>query len=256
VESASDRDPRLPSRRSSDTPVHDPEVTALQRLLAEFIGTFFLTLGAAGPVVAAAFLHRAPGETAVPAGLTVMAIILALGEISGAHLNPAVTIAFAVRGDFPWDRVPGYLLGEFAGAITASACLRAFFGTAGALGVNSPTPMLGDVRSFGLEVLITVGLVTVILGTASRARNVGGLSAIAIGGYVALAGLWADHLTGASMNPARSLGPALVAARFTHLWIYLLAPITGALISVVLARGLRGPGGQPASRESAQGDDP
>jgi aquaporin Z len=182
-----------------------------------------------------------------------MALILAIGELSGAHLNPAVTIAFAARGDFPWARVPAYLSAQFTGAIVAALFLRALFGPAGDLGVPIPAPAVGAVRTWTLEIVLTAGLVTVILGTASRARNVGGLSAIGIGGYIVLAGLWAGPLGAGSMNPARSLGSALVAGRLDDVWIYLVGPLAGALVAVVLAYILRGPGGDDEARESAQG---
>ncbi|MEA2557733.1 MAG: hypothetical protein QOG88_1271, partial [Actinomycetota bacterium] len=169
---APSREPRFAERRQALGPqISEEDVTAMQRFTAEFVGTFLLTLAAIGPTVAGAVLGRPVGDVAaVPAGLTVMAVILALGEISGAHLNPAVTVAFALRRDFPWKRVPAYLAAEFAGALAAAGFLRALFGVAGQLGVTEPAPQVGDIRGLVLEVVLTAGLVTVILGTASRAR--------------------------------------------------------------------------------------
>ncbi|TQF02819.1 aquaporin [Kitasatospora acidiphila] len=180
-----------------------------RRLAAEAVGTFFLVLVAAGSGVAAALSHSAvgPAATAVAPGAMVLALVYTLGETSGAHLNPAVTLAFAARRDFPWRWVPGYLLAQCTGAIAAAGLLRALFGTAGDLGVSVPRAGVGDSTALVLEVVLTLGLVTVILGTASGARNIGHNAAIAVGCYVALAGLWSGPLGGASMNPARSLAP-------------------------------------------------
>src|SRR5437762_12266364 len=165
-------------------------VRSPQRLLAEFLGTFLLVLGAAGAVVVDEVSNGQIGravEVTVP-GLTVMAVILSMGAISGAHLNPAVTVAFAVRGDFPWARVPGYVLAQLSGAVAACWLLRAMFGTVGGLGATVPGPGVGDAPAVVTELVLTTGLISVIIGTASDGRNVGGLSAVAVGGYVALAG--------------------------------------------------------------------
>jgi aquaporin Z len=162
----------------------------------------------------------------------VMAIIYFMGAVSGAHLNPAVTLAFALRGNFPWRRVPGYVVAQVVGGIAAALFLRAMFGTAGALGATVPGGGIGNVRALVMEVVLTAGLVNVILGTASGARNIGANGAIAVGGYIALARLWAEPVSGASMNPVRSLAPDLVRGDFSTTWIYLVGPIVGALIGV------------------------
>jgi aquaporin Z len=229
-----------------------------QRLLAEALGTFLLVLGAAGAVVvdevSGGQIGRA-AEVTVP-GLTVMAVILSLGALSGAHLNPAVTLAFALRRDFPWGRVPGYLIAQLIGSIAACGLLRAMFGRVGGLGVTEPGPGIGDVQAVLMELVLTAGLITVILGTASDGRNVGGLSALAVGGYVALAGLWSSPVTDASMNPARSLGPEIVSGNFGSWWIYVVGPFAGGLVAVLFAYLLRGPGGEEAAKQAAQGSEP
>ena len=143
-------------------------------------------------------------EAVVAPGLMVMAIILFMGAVSGAHLNPAVSIAFAARGDFPWKRVPGYIAAQLLGATIACAFLWAVFGNVGMLGATRPGPGISDLQALVMELVLTLGLVSVILGTASKAQNVGPIAALAVGGYIALAGLWASPISGASMNPAQS----------------------------------------------------
>lgn len=185
--------------------------------------------------------------------LTVLAVILFMGAVSGAHLNPAVTLAFALRRDFGWRRVPGYLAAQLTGSLLAAGLLRATFGPGGQLGATLPGPGFSTAQAFLLEVVLTLGLVSTILGTASSAQNVGALSAVGVAGYIALAGLWSSPVSGASMNPVRSLGPALVGNHLEHLWIYLTAPLLGALLAVGAAHLLRGPGGDPGGRRAAQG---
>lgn len=228
-----------------------------RRLLAELGGTFFLVLVAAGAGVVDAVSHGQVGRVAavVAPGVLVLAMIYTIGETSGAHLNPAVTVAFAARGHFPWGRVPGYLVAQVAGAAAAAGVLRAMFGTAGGLGATVPGPGIGAVTAVVTEGLLTLGLMSVILATASGPRNVGHNAAIAVGGYVALAGLWASPVSGASMNPARSLGPALVSGRLSDIWIYLAGPLAGALLAVAGAWALRGPPSWAADI-SAQGQAP
>lgn len=231
-----------------------------RRLLAELGGTFFLVLVAAGAPTVNAVSHGQVGRSAavVAPALMVLAMIYTIGETSGAHLNPAVTIAFAVRGDFPWRRVLGYLLAQTAGAILAAALLRALFGTAGTLGATLPGRGIATGAALAIETVLTFGLVTVILGTASGARNIGHNAALAVGGYVALAGLWASPVSGASMNPARSLGPAVLSGDLHDLWIYLIGPVAGGLIAVPLAWALRGapsPEGGLAAQGQGQGQE-
>jgi aquaporin Z len=194
------------------------------------------------------------GAAVVAPALTVMAIILFMGRISGAHLNPAVSIAFALRRDFPWRRVPGYIIVQLAGATLAALVLHAIIGVSATYGSNYPAAGYSDLAAFWMELILTTGLVSVILGTASGAQNVGIIGAFAVGGYIALAGLWGSPISGASMNPARTFGPDLASTTFTGYWVYIAGPIAGAAIAVVIAFVLRGMGGDKAALGAAQGD--
>jgi aquaporin Z len=229
--------------------------TEWRRLFSEFLGTFLLVLaGAGGAVVNAASggqIGRDAGVTAP--GLMVLAVILFMGTVSGAHLNPAVTLAFALRGDFPWRRVPGYIVVQLVAAVAACLVLRLVFGDVGGLGATLPGAGFTDWQAVAVELLLTVGLVSTILGTASSAQNVGPLSALAVGGYIVLAGLWSSPVSGASMNPARSFGPALVTGDFSAYWVYLAGPLLGGGIAVGMAFLLRGPGGDAGGRAAARG---
>ena len=189
----------------------------------------------------------------VSPGLMVTAIILFMGAVSGAHLNPAVTISFTMRGDFPWRRAPGYIVVQLLGATLAVLFLKAVFGTAGHLGQTVPGPHIHDWQAMLIEMALTLGLVSTILGTASRAQNVGALSAVAVGGYIALAGLWSSPISGAVMNPARSFGPALVLGDFSHYWVYLVGPLAGGILAVGVAWILRGRGGDAGGLAAARG---
>jgi len=213
-----------------------------RRVFAEIWGTFLLVLVAAGGGVVAAMSggRVTLGMAVVAPGIMVMAIIYFMGVVSGAHLNPAVTLAFAVRRNFPWKRVPGYMLGQVIGGIGAAVFLRAMFGNVGALGATLPGSGVANGKALAMEVVLTAGLVNTILGTASGARNTGTNGAIAVGGYIALAGLWAAPVTGASMNPVRSLAPDLVRGDFHTTWIYVVGPLLGALIGVAFERILKG----------------
>jgi aquaporin Z len=214
-----------------------------RRVFAEAWGTFLLVLVAAGGGVIAARAGNALGifPQAIAPGIMVMAIIYTMGAVSGAHLNPAVTIAFALRRNFPWRRVPGYVLAQLAGGIVAALFLRAMFGTAGALGATLPGVGFGHIRALIIETLLTAGLVNVILGTASGARNIGTNGAIAVGGYIALAGMLAAPVSGASMNPIRSLAPDLVRGDLSTTWIYIVGPLLGAVVGVGFEWLLKGP---------------
>ena len=226
-----------------------------RRLFSELMGTFLLLLVAAGAgMMNAAFGDPISRTAAVVApGLMVMAMILFMGRVSGAHFNPAVSIAFALRGDFPWHRVPGYIVAQFAGAVLAVLFLQAVVGVSASNGATYPAQSATDLAAFLMEVVLTFGLVSVILGTASGAQNVGIIGALGVGGYIALAGLWASPLSGASMNPIRSLAPDLVANDFTAYWVYLAGPLLGAALAVVAAYMLRGRGGGAAGSQAAQG---
>jgi aquaporin Z len=226
-----------------------------RRLISEIIGTFLLvTVGAGGAVVDAVSDGQIERGAAVTApGLMVLAIILFMGAVGGAHLNPVVSIAFALRGDFPWRRVPGYVLAQLVGAALACLALWALFGDVGTLGATEPGPGVSGLQAAVVEMLLTFGLVSTILGTASSAQNVGTLSAIGVGAYIVLAGLWSSPISGASMNPARSFGPALVTGDFSQYWVYLAGPLAGALIAVGVAWVLRGRGGDAGGRAAARG---
>jgi aquaporin Z len=227
-----------------------------RRLFSELFGTFLLVVAASGAGVVAALSHGAvsrSAEVAAP-GLTVMAVILFMGKISGAHLNPVVSLAFAMRGDFPWRRVPGYVAAQLLGATLACLFLLAVLGNAGSLGATQPGLGIHAWQALLIEIVLTLGLVSTILGTASAAQNVGPLSALAVGAYIVLAGLWASPISGASMNPARSFGPALVGLDFANFWVYLIGPTAGAVLAVGIASVLRGPGGaDPTAASAAEG---
>ncbi|MGZ4269585.1 MAG: MIP/aquaporin family protein [Solirubrobacteraceae bacterium] len=226
-----------------------------RRLFSELLGTFLLVLAGAGGGVVNAVSHGQISRTAAVTapGLTVMAIILFMGAVSGAHLNPIVTISFGLRGDFPWRRAPGYFLVQLAGATLACLFLSAVFGNVGQLGATVPGTGVADWQAMLIELVLTAGLVSTILGTASTAQNVGPLSAIGVGGYIVLAGLWSSPISGASMNPARSFGPDAVLGDFAHFWVYVVGPFAGALIAVGIAFLLRGPGGDAGGRLAGTG---
>ncbi len=233
----------------------DSPLVEWRRLFSEFLGTFLLVLvGAGGAVVDAASggqIGRAAGVTAP--GLMVMAMILFMGAVSGAHLNPAVTFSFALRGDFPWRRVPGYILVQLVGATVAVLVLRLVLGDVGGLGATLPGSGFTTTEAFAVELLLTFGLVSTILGTASTAQNVGPLSALGVGGYIVLAGLWSSPVSGASMNPARSFAPALVGADWSSYWVYLAGPVLGGALAVGAAMLLRGRGGDAGGLAAARG---
>jgi aquaporin Z len=227
----------------------------LRRLFSEVLGTFFLVLVAVGGGV----VNTATGGSisyvalVIAPGLMVMAIILFMGKVSGAHLNPVVTIAFSARGDFPWRRAPGYILSQIVGALLACSFLALVFGVNGSFGATQPGAGFSGLQAVLIEFVLTLGLVSVILGTASTAQNVGPLSALAVGGYIALAGIWSAPISGASMNPVRSFAPDLLLLNFSNYWVYLIGPMAGALLAVLFAYVLRGPGGDKAAIEAAQG---
>jgi aquaporin Z len=240
-----DRAPQLPAPA-------EPYPEA-RRLLAELLGTFMLTLVAAGgPVIAAAASASvdAPALVVAP-GLLVMALIYTLGPLSGAHFNPAVTLAFTLRNNFPWRRLPGYWLAQLLGAVLAALLLRWLYGSVGHLGATLPHH--GTTASLTMEAILTFLLITVILATATGHRSVGHNAALAVGATIALDGLFAAPISGASMNPARSFGPALVGGYLDTYWIYVAGPLAGALLAVGTAWLLRG-APSPQASTAAQGD--
>jgi aquaporin Z len=214
-----------------------------RRLFSELLGTFALVLVAAGGGILHGRGQISLAAAVIAPGLMVMAIILFMGAVSGAHLNPAVSLAFALRGDFPWKRVLGYIIIQLIGATLACLFLLAVFGNIQHLGATLPGPGYENWQALLMEIVLTALLVSVILGTASAAQNVGAIAALGVGGYIALAGLWSAPVSGTSMNPARSFGPALVSGDWTSYWVYVVGPIAGALIAVGCAFVLRGKGG-------------
>jgi aquaporin Z len=211
------------------------------RFAAEAVGTFALTFVAAGGDV---FANLTAGDVtpfarALAPGLVVMAMIYAIGDRSGAHFNPAVTLAFALRRVFPARWVAGYWLAQLAGAVAAALLLRVLFGEDAGAGVTFPN--IDPLVAVAIETVLTALLVTVILGTADRHSLIGADAAIPVGATIALCGLIALPIEGASMNPARSFGPALVSLDFGSLWVYVVGPALGAVIAVGIELLLRGP---------------
>jgi aquaporin Z len=227
-----------------------------RRLFSELYGTFLLVIVAAGGgMMGQAFPGTISRTAAVVApGLMVMGIIMFMGKVSGAHLNPAVSVAFSLRGDFPWRRVPGYIVVQLIGATAAALFLRAVIKVSAKFGSNYPAHGFSNWQALLMEALLTLGLVSVILGTASGAQNIGIFGAIGVGGYIALAGLWGSPISGASMNPARTFGPDLVGRDFGSYWVYVVGPLLGAAVAVGFAYVLRGAGGGKSGSGAAQGD--
>ncbi len=227
-----------------------------RRLFAELLGTFMLVFVAAGGgIVKARF-----GGSVIPQfvlvtapGMMVLGIILFMGAVSGAHLNPAVSLAFAMRGDFPWKRVPLYIVAQFVGAVLATLLLVALLGRQGTAGLTLPGRGISGTTALLWEIVLSAGLVSVILGTASGAQAVGWGAAIGVGSFIALAGMIGAPVSGASMNPARSLGPAIVLWHFSDWWVYLIGPLLGAVIAVGIAYVLRGRGGDETARRAGSG---
>ena len=218
----------------------------LQALFAELIGTLGLTFVAAGADAIAAASHDAltQAATLIAPGLLVMAMIYAIGDLSGAHINPAVTLGFAARGAFPWRHVLPYWAVQLAGALLAAALVHFLFGGAGHGGVTVPHGVRGT--SLAIEIILTFFLVFVILNTATGHKLLGPNAGIAVGATIALDGWVGGAVSGASMNPARSLGPAIVAANYDDFYIYIIGPMLGALIATFCVWVLRGP---PRSHE-------
>jgi aquaporin Z len=233
---------------------YDPRFEG-RRLFSELFGTFLLVLVAAGgAVVNAQSGGQIPLAVRVTApGLMVMAMILFMGAVSGAHFNPVVSVGFAMRGDFPWKRVPGYVIAQVVGSILAVLFLRATLGNIGGLGTTEPGPGISATTALVFEAVLTLGLLSTILGTASGAQNVGVFGALAVGAYIALAGLWAAPISGTSMNPTRSLGPMIVSGNYHDWWVYIVGPFLGGIVAVGVAWLLRGRGGGFQGKMAAQG---
>jgi len=208
-------------------------------LLAEAVGTFVLVFAGTGAIVINDITGGAVSHIGISLtfGLVILAMIYALGDISGAHFNPAVTIGFWAARRIERSTVMPYILSQCAGAFLASLILRVLFPSHESLGATQPAgPAL---QSFVLESILTFVLMLVILQVSTGGKEKGITAGMAVGAVVALEALFAGPISGASMNPARSLAPALASLQFTHLWIYLLAPLAGAAGAVVVARGLQ-----------------
>ena len=214
----------------------------MKKLFAEFLGTFALVFAGTGAIVIDHVSGGAIGHAGVALtfGLVVVAMIYALGDVSGAHLNPAVTTAFAAAGRFAWSEVPAYIAAQVCGAFAASGLLHALFPASTTLGATLPAG--APMQSFILEVVLSFLLMFVILSVSCGAKEKGITAGIAIGAVIALEAMFAGPICGASMNPVRSLAPAVVSGHLEHLWIYLAAPVLGALLAVPACCGVREPG--------------
>lgn len=208
--------------------------------VAEFFGTFALVLAACGAIVVNELLGHV-GHMGISAvfGLIIAGMIYAVGHISGAHFNPAVSIAFATTGHFPWQRVPSYVGAQCTGALAGALVLRGVLGNVAQLGATQPASILDATGLIAIEFLLTMTLMFVIAGVATDGRAVGTMAGVAIGGTVALSATWAGPLTGASMNPARSLGPALASGTTDWLLHYLVVPCIGAIAGALLYEAIR-----------------
>ncbi len=220
----------------------ESEGQAMKKLLAEALGTFALVFAGTGAIIVNHASGGAIGHAgiALTFGLIVLAMIYSFGDVSGAHLNPAVTIAFAAARRFPWREVPGYGAAQLAGAVGASAFLRGLFPSDATLGATLPAGTA--TQSFALEVVLTFFLMLVILSVSTGAKEKGATAGIAIGAVIALEAMFAGPICGASMNPARSIAPAVVSGHLAHLWIYLVGPMLGALLAIPACCGVREPG--------------
>jgi len=208
----------------------------MKKYISEFIGTFSMIFCGTGAMTVN---EVTGGEVthvgiAITWGLIVMAMIYAFGETSGAHFNPAVTIAFAFAKKFAWKEVPKYIIAQIVGAFAASLVLWFLFPTSETLGATIPT--VGVWRAFVLELLLTFFLMVVIINVSTGSKEMGIIAGIAIGGVVLLEAMFAGPITNASMNPARSIAPNIVSGNIEGLWLYILAPIIGAILAVVSCR--------------------
>ena len=214
----------------------------MRSLAAELFGTFCLVFAGTGAVIVNDTHGGAVSHVGVALtfGLVVLAMIYAVGDVSGCHLNPAVTVGFAVTGRFSWGRVGPYVLTQCAGAGLAAGALRLMFPDHLTLGSTLPAGPAG--QSWAMEFVLTLMLMVVVLSVATGAKEKGLLAGVAIGAVIALEALFGGPVSGASMNPARSLAPAVVSGRLEHLWVYLTAPVAGALAGVAVCRVIHSPG--------------
>lgn len=219
----------------------------MNRLAAETFGTFCLVFAGTGAIIVDAISGGAVSHVGVALtfGLIVLVMIDSVGDVSGAHINPAVTLAFAIAGRFPWRRVLPYAAAQTTGAILASALLALLFPDAPTMGQTLPAGP--PAQSLVLELFLTLILIVAILAVATGAKERGMRAGVTVGAVVALEALFAGPISGASMNPARSLAPALVSADLTHLWIYIAAPVAAAPAAVLVHRAIAPPRGHPAA---------
>jgi aquaporin NIP len=225
----------------------------VKKLAAEFIGTFALVFAGTGAIVIDETTSGAVTHVgiALTFGLIVLAMIYTVGDVSGAHLNPAVSLGFFAARRFPFRQAVPYIASQCGGALAASGLLRVLFPQNEMLGTTAPAGSAG--QSFILELVLTAILMFVILGVSTGASEKGITAGIVVGSVIGLEAMFAGPICGASMNPARSFGPALMSAHFQHLWIYLLAPFIGACIAVLCCRCVR-ESGCCSGKASRQGE--
>lgn len=204
----------------------------MRKYLAEVLGTYILVFAGCGAIVVNTVTGGTIGHYGVCAtwGMIVTALVYAIGDFSGAHINPAVTISFWAAGRFPLKEVPAYIIAQILGACLASATLLLLFPDAGTLGGTMPAGPI--MQTFVLEVIITFILMFIIIQVATGSKEVGIMAGLAIGLVVWLNATFAGPISGASMNPARSLGPAIISGNLQHQWIYVVAPILGGLLAI------------------------
>ncbi len=221
----------------------------MKKLAAEFLGTFGLVFAGTGAIVIDNASHGTVTHVGVAMtfGLIVLAMIYTFGDVSGAHLNPAVSVAFAFARRFAWRELPGYVLSQIAGAFAASALLRILFPADNTLGATLPAGSAS--QSFILETVLTFLLMLVILSVSVGAKEKGITAGIAIGSVIGLEAMFAGPICGASMNPARSLAPAIVSGHFEFLWLYIVGPLVGAILAVPACCAFREPGCCSSSSE-------
>ncbi len=214
--------------------------TLLRRAGAEFIGTYSLVTAGCGAIM----VNASTGSLthvgiALTFGLIITVMIAATGHISGAHFNPAVTVAFALTRHFPWREIPVYIGSQLAGAILGALTLRLLLGDVAQMGVTLPSG--SALQSFGIEILLTAVMMFVIMAVATDTKALGSPAALAIGFTITLDALWGGPISGASMNPARSFGPALISGIWKDHWVYWLAPLIGAGLGAGIYQLLREP---------------
>lgn len=251
----SQRQTRQSQKNTTPSPgASRPYIQIARALFGEYIGTMILTFAAAGPLVMGVAAGHPLSQISrlLPQGFMVAALIYVLGNVSGAHLNPAVTFAFWVRRDFPWWLVPGYWLAQLLGGFSTGAYLYLVFGQVNAVGSDLPSKHLSQWVAMVTEAALTTILVLVILATAHEHKLIGLNAALAVGLALAALGVIASPVSGASMNPARSFGPAVFGHALHYIWIYTVGPMTGSFLACGIEWGLRG-GTNPDAQKVAQG---